>query len=128
MAWFFLFLAGLLEVGWAVGLKYTGRLHAPNPNAAHSHQHDRQPRTTGSIPEDPSVGNRLCDLDWCRNDRHGYLWDPSVGRGSDCVTARLHWANSGGHRWPQTRIARMMHTEISSWDAIFPAVACGARR
>ena len=23
MAWFYLFLAGLLEVGWAVGLKYT---------------------------------------------------------------------------------------------------------
>jgi quaternary ammonium compound-resistance protein SugE len=23
MAWFFLFIAGLLEVGWAIGLKYT---------------------------------------------------------------------------------------------------------
>jgi quaternary ammonium compound-resistance protein SugE len=31
MAWFFLFLAGLLEVGWAVGLKYTEGFTRPIP-------------------------------------------------------------------------------------------------
>ena len=31
MAWFFLFLAGLLEVGWAVGLKYTEGFTRPVP-------------------------------------------------------------------------------------------------
>jgi quaternary ammonium compound-resistance protein SugE len=31
MAWFYLFLAGLLEVGWAVGLKYTEGFTRPAP-------------------------------------------------------------------------------------------------
>ena len=31
MAWFLLFLAGLLEVGWAVGLKYTDGFTRPIP-------------------------------------------------------------------------------------------------
>jgi quaternary ammonium compound-resistance protein SugE len=33
MAWIFLFLAGLLEVGWAVGLKYTEGFTRPLPTA-----------------------------------------------------------------------------------------------
>ncbi|MFD0910870.1 DMT family transporter [Ruegeria arenilitoris] len=31
MAWIFLFLAGLFEIGWAVGLKYTDGLSRPLP-------------------------------------------------------------------------------------------------
>jgi quaternary ammonium compound-resistance protein SugE len=31
MAWLFLFLAGLLEIGWAVGLKYTEGFTRPIP-------------------------------------------------------------------------------------------------
>jgi quaternary ammonium compound-resistance protein SugE len=31
MAWFFLLLAGLLEIGWAVGLKYTEGFTRPLP-------------------------------------------------------------------------------------------------
>ncbi len=31
MAWFILFLAGLLEIGWAVGLKYTDGFTRPLP-------------------------------------------------------------------------------------------------
>ncbi len=31
MAWFVLFLAGLLEIGWAVGLKYTDGFTRPLP-------------------------------------------------------------------------------------------------
>ncbi|MFL5382012.1 MAG: quaternary ammonium compound efflux SMR transporter SugE [Longimicrobiaceae bacterium] len=34
MAWVVLFLAGLLEVGWAVGLKYTAGLTRPWPTVA----------------------------------------------------------------------------------------------
>ena len=34
MAWLLLFLAGLLEVGWAVGLKYTDGFTRPWPTAA----------------------------------------------------------------------------------------------
>lgn len=33
MAWFVLFVAGLLEVGWAVGLKYTEGFTRPLPTA-----------------------------------------------------------------------------------------------
>ena len=33
MAWFVLFLAGLFEVGWAVGLKYTDGFTRPLPTA-----------------------------------------------------------------------------------------------
>jgi quaternary ammonium compound-resistance protein SugE len=33
MAWFILFLAGLFEVGWAVGLKYTEGFTRPLPTA-----------------------------------------------------------------------------------------------
>ncbi|SMB89061.1 quaternary ammonium compound efflux SMR transporter SugE [Deinococcus hopiensis] len=33
MAWIFLFVAGLLEVGWAVGLKYTEGFTRPLPTA-----------------------------------------------------------------------------------------------
>ncbi|KQR68002.1 molecular chaperone [Rhizobium sp. Leaf384] len=31
MAWFFLFLAGLFEIGWAIGLKYTEGFSKPLP-------------------------------------------------------------------------------------------------
>ncbi|MDA4844180.1 DMT family transporter [Hoeflea poritis] len=31
MSWIFLFLAGLLEIGWAVGLKYTDGFRLPVP-------------------------------------------------------------------------------------------------
>jgi quaternary ammonium compound-resistance protein SugE len=31
MSWFYLFIAGLLEVGWAVGLKYTDGFSKPVP-------------------------------------------------------------------------------------------------
>jgi len=34
MAWVVLFLAGLLEIGWAVGLKYTDGFTRPLPTAA----------------------------------------------------------------------------------------------
>lgn len=34
MAWFLLLIAGLLEVGWAVGLKYTEGFTRPWPTAA----------------------------------------------------------------------------------------------
>lgn len=33
MAWLFLFLAGLAEVGWAIGLKYTAGFTKPGPSA-----------------------------------------------------------------------------------------------
>lgn len=33
MAWLFLFLAGLAEVGWAIGLKYTAGFTKPEPSA-----------------------------------------------------------------------------------------------
>ena len=33
MAWTFLFIAGLLEVGWAIGLKYTDGFTRPLPSA-----------------------------------------------------------------------------------------------
>jgi len=34
MAWAMLFVAGLLEIGWAVGLKYTQGFTRPGPTAA----------------------------------------------------------------------------------------------
>jgi len=34
MAWVYLLLAGLFEVGWAVGLKYTNGFTRPGPTAA----------------------------------------------------------------------------------------------
>jgi quaternary ammonium compound-resistance protein SugE len=34
MAWVVLFIAGLLEVGWAVGLKYTHGFTKPWPSVA----------------------------------------------------------------------------------------------
>lgn len=34
MAWGFLFLAGLFEIGWAVGLKYTAGFTRPGPSIA----------------------------------------------------------------------------------------------
>lgn len=34
MSWLFLFLAGLLEIGWAVGLKYTHGFTRPLPTIA----------------------------------------------------------------------------------------------
>ena len=34
MAWFLLFVAGLLEVGWAVGLKYTEGFTRPLPTVS----------------------------------------------------------------------------------------------
>ena len=34
MAWTMLFVAGLLEIGWAIGLKYTNGFTRPGPTAA----------------------------------------------------------------------------------------------
>ena len=32
MAWFYLFIAGLMEIGWAIGLKYTDGFTRPIPS------------------------------------------------------------------------------------------------
>ena len=34
MSWFLLFIAGLFEIGWAIGLKYTEGFTRPGPTAA----------------------------------------------------------------------------------------------
>lgn len=34
MAWIYLFIAGLLEIGWAIGLKYTDGFSRPLPSIA----------------------------------------------------------------------------------------------
>ena len=63
MAWIILFLAGLTEVGWAVGLKYTEGFTRLVPIRAHRRLHGGQPRPARARAEDAADRNRLRDLD-----------------------------------------------------------------
>ncbi len=71
MAWFFLLLAGLTEIGWAVGMKYTNGFTRLLPSIATLGCITFEPVFAVAGVEGDSVGHRLRGLDWhwCRG--HG---------------------------------------------------------
>ena len=71
MAWFFLLLAGLTEIGWAVGMKYTNGFTPPAAQHRDVGMHRVEPVFAVAGVESDSVGHGLRGLDghWCRG--HG---------------------------------------------------------
>ena len=87
MAWVILFVAGLLEIGWAIGLKYTEgstRL-VPSVLTAGSMVLSIVPARLGF--EDAAGRDRLCGLDRHRRGRYGGARHLPVRRARDRRTA-----------------------------------------
>ncbi len=59
MAWLYLFVAGLLEVGWAIGLKYTDGFTRLVPTTLDGVQHGRESRHARPCAEGAAARHRL---------------------------------------------------------------------
>jgi len=79
MNWAILVVAGLFEVGWAIGLKYTG-LHPILANRLDSSVDDRQPWTIRSCHEGASGRHGLQCLGRSGSYRHHNIWNRAVWR------------------------------------------------
>ncbi len=71
MAWAVLFTAGLLEIGWAIGLKYTEGFTRLVPSVLTLAAMAGSILLLGLGVENAADRNRLCGLDRHRRGRHG---------------------------------------------------------
>jgi len=91
MVWIVLFVAGLFEVGWAVGLKYTEGL-APLALGWDSRFDDCQPWAAGAGITGITDRGCLRDLDWHWNGRHGASWHHAISRSRRSYPPRLYFS------------------------------------
>lgn len=82
MSWFYLFIAGLLEVGWAVGLKDTV-FSRPVPTLLTLTAMAGSMALLGLGGEEPADRDRVRGLDGDRNPRHGDTGHGFSGRTGD---------------------------------------------
>ncbi len=105
MSWIVLLIAGLLEVVWAVGLKYTHGFSRLTPQYYHHYGHDYQYGVTFLGNENAACWNGVRYLDRHRRrwgGRHRY---PSAGR--VCLTGAFaqSWLDRRGYYWAKTQRA-----------------------
>src|SRR5262249_23714515 len=100
MAWIYLTVAGLLEVGWAIGLKYTD-VYTPSAIAVDYHQHDSEHRPARIGAQDVAGWDRLCGVDRDRSRRYRRARDLSIRRAGDGVAADMHWPDPLRYRRSQ---------------------------
>src|SRR6476619_6288905 len=94
MAWIVLFVAGLLEVGWAIGLKYTEGFTRLVPSVL-TLVSMGQRRPARANAEDASDWNRLCGVDRHRRGRNGAAWHRIVRRTRYRGPPRLYRTDRG---------------------------------
>ena len=87
MAWLCLFVAGLFEIGWAIGLKYTEGFTRLVPSAADHRGDGHQHGAARPCAEDVAGRHRLCGVDRHRRGRHRGARHLSVRRAA--TAARL---------------------------------------
>ena len=85
MAWALLFIAGLMEIGWAVGLKYTEGFTRLVPSVLTlicmvASIGDARPGA-----QNPADGNRLCGLDRHRRGRNRHPGHRAVRRSASAA-------------------------------------------
>ena len=80
MAWAVLFAAGLLEIGWAIGLKYTEGFTRLVPSVLTLAAMAGSIVLLGSGAENAADRNRLCGMDRHRRGRHGAARHRAVWR------------------------------------------------
>ena len=78
MSWVILFLAGLFEVGWAVGLKYTDGFTRPLPTLLTVTAMIISLGLLGAGHEGAAPRHCLCDLDRRRRSRHSNRRYPAI--------------------------------------------------
>ena len=77
MAWFYLLLAGLFEVAWAIGLKYTDGFSRLFPSLLTVTAMALSLGATWAGLKNLAGGHGLCGLDWSRRSGHGGARDLS---------------------------------------------------
>lgn len=105
MSWIILLIAGLLEVVWAVGLKYNPRFFSSDPQYYHYYCHDYQYGVTFLGNENATCWNGVRYLDRHRRRRGGNHRYPSAGR--VCLTGAFaqSWLDRRGYNWAKTQHA-----------------------
>ena len=103
MAWIYLFLAGLLEIGWAIGLKYTEGFTRILPTVLTVSSMILSLVLLGVALKALPVGHGLCGLDRHRRHWHRPPRDLAVWRTGDCASPILHRAHPGGYCRPEVR-------------------------
>ena len=90
MAWTYLFFAGLVEVAWAIGLKYTAGFSRIVPSLLIIAAMAISLALLGLALKSLPVG-RLRDMDRDWRSRHRGAWHLSVQRACDHYASPLHW-------------------------------------
>jgi Small Multidrug Resistance protein len=77
MAWIYLFVAGVFETAWAIGLKYSAGFYQTRPEYLDYRCHDDQHQSFGRGLANFARRHRLCSLDRYRHRRRGHPWNIS---------------------------------------------------
>jgi len=101
--------AGLLEVGWAVGLKYTEGFTRPIPTLLTMISMIASLGLLGLSLKILPLGTAYAIWTGVGTLGTAVLGIVLLGESGDCGTARLHRANRDWNRWPETLIARVRH-------------------
>src|SRR5215470_3299041 len=101
MAWIYLTVAGVLEIGWAIGLKYTEGFTPPAAVAVDHRQHDSEHRPARAGAQDAAGRDRLRGMDRNRCGRNRGARHLSVRGTRDRVAADIHRLDPVRYRRPQ---------------------------
>lgn len=105
MSWIILLIAGLLEVVWAVGLKYTHGFSRLTPSIITITAMVISMALLSWAMKTLPVENGVCHLDRHRRRRGGNHRYPSAGR--VCLTGAFaqSWLDRRGYHWAKTQCA-----------------------
>ena len=100
MAWVLLVVAGLLEIGWAIGLKYTKGFTELWPTVGTVVSMIASVGLPlGCLDENPSLGNGICGLDGHRSNRDSHTWYRAVRGVCGYWSLDMRCPHSGWYRW-----------------------------
>jgi hypothetical protein len=97
MAWIILILAGLFEIGWAIGLKYTDGFTRVTPTVLTAGSMVISVVLLGLALRDLPGRQRLCGVDRHRHGRHGAARHVYLRRTGNGCAPRLHRADRCGY-------------------------------
>ncbi|MGY4342785.1 hypothetical protein ACVWW3_007691 [Bradyrhizobium sp. LM2.9] len=104
MAWSILLVAGLLEVAWAIGLKYTEGFTKPVPSVLTLAAMAGSVILLGLALKDAAHWNCLCGLDRHRCGRHRSAWHHPVRRTGRRVSLCQHRTDRRRHCRAEARV------------------------
>ena len=99
MSWIYLLIAGILEMGWAVGLKYTHGFFTARAQRPYVGRHGRQLRLFESGPASSSHQHGLCHLDGYRHRRNRHRRLDFLSRIPVALAGLVGRSHCRRHRW-----------------------------